>query len=116
MRLRYPPGVSSTADLDLRFAGSSTSSRLTGDVTVTRIGITPGFDFGASLERTVQSAGLPQTDPLLNSIKLDVHVSTTPDLLASRFYLDGSISSKGKPISMARSTRSNAATSRSPVR
>ena len=109
MRLRYPPGVSSTADLDLRFAGSSTSSRLTGDVTVTRIGITPGFDFGASLERTVQSAGLPQTDPLLNSIKLDVHVSTTPDLQmqtsAIRLSGDADLNLRGtagKPVLLGR--------------
>jgi len=109
VRLRYPPGVSSTADLELRFAGSSTSSRLTGDVTVTRIGITPGFDFGASLERTVQSAGLPQTDPLLNSVKLDVHVSTTPDLqmqtAAIRLSGDADLNLRGtagKPVLLGR--------------
>jgi translocation and assembly module TamB len=80
VRLRYPPGVSSTADANLRWAGSSAGSLLSGDITVTKLGVTPGFDFGAYLERTVQAASLPQTDPLLNKIHLDLHVVTAPEL------------------------------------
>jgi len=80
VRLRYPPGVSSTADANLRWAGSSAGSLLSGDITVTKLGVTPGFDFGAYLERTVQAASLPQTDPVLNKIHLDLHVVTTPEL------------------------------------
>src|SRR5262249_53581347 len=74
VRLRYPPGVSSTADADLRFSGTNDGSTLTGDVTVTKLSITPGFDFGAYLARSAQSQPLPQTNPLLNKIRLDVHV------------------------------------------
>ena len=33
VRLRYPPGISSTANMDLRFAGTSAASMLSGDVT-----------------------------------------------------------------------------------
>jgi translocation and assembly module TamB len=80
VRLRYPPGVSSTADANLRWAGSSAGSLLSGDITVTKLGVTPGFDFGAYLERTVQAASLPQTDPVLNKIHLDLHVVTAPEL------------------------------------
>jgi translocation and assembly module TamB len=80
VRLRYPPGVSSTADADLHFSGSSDASTLTGDVTVTKLSVTPGFDFGAYLARSAQSQPLPQTNPLLNKIRLDVHVVTTPEL------------------------------------
>ena len=54
MRLRYPPGVSSTANAELRWAGSATASVLSGDVTVNRLAVTPGFDFGASLSRAAQ--------------------------------------------------------------
>ncbi len=80
VRLRYPPGVSSTANMDLKFAGSSSASLLSGDITVNKLGMTPGFDFGAYLARAAQTASLPQTDPLLNRIKLDVHVVTVPEL------------------------------------
>src|SRR5581483_12173571 len=66
VRLRYPPGVSSTANAALRWNGSSSGSLLSGDITVTKVGVTPGFDFGAYLERTVQQSSLPQTDPVLN--------------------------------------------------
>lgn len=80
VRLRYPPGVSSTANMDLKFAGSSTSSLLSGDITVNKLGMTPGFDFGAYLARASQAASLPQTNPLLNRIRMDVHIVTVPEL------------------------------------
>jgi translocation and assembly module TamB len=80
VRLRYPPGVSSTADADLRFAGTPAASTLTGDITVNKLALTPGFDFGAYLERTAQTSALPQTNPLLNRIRLDVHIATAPEL------------------------------------
>jgi translocation and assembly module TamB len=80
VRLRYPPGVSSTADADLHFAGTPAASALTGDITVNKLALTPGFDFGAYLERTAQTSALPQTNPLLNRIRLDVHIATAPEL------------------------------------
>jgi translocation and assembly module TamB len=80
VRLRYPPGVSSTADADLHWLGTSSASTLSGDITVNKLAITPGFDFGAYLERTAQTTSLPQTNPLLNRIRLNVHVATTPEL------------------------------------
>lgn len=80
VRLRYPPGVSSTATASLRWNGSSSGSLLSGDVTINKLGVTPGFDFGAYLTRSIQSASLPQTDPVLNNIRLDLHVVTAPDL------------------------------------
>ncbi len=80
VRLRYPPGVSSTANEDLHFSGSSSASTLSGDITINKLAITPGFDFGAYLERSAQAANLPQTNPLLNRIRLDVHVTTAPEL------------------------------------
>src|SRR5436305_5571439 len=80
VRLRYPPGVSSTADADLHFAGTPAASALTGDFTVNKLALTPGFDFGAYLERTAQTSALPQTNPLLNRIRLDVHITTAPEL------------------------------------
>jgi translocation and assembly module TamB len=80
VRLRYPPGVSSTANADLHFVGTPGASTLSGDITVTKLAMTPGFDFAAYLQRSAQTSTLPQTNPLLNRIRLDVHITTTPEL------------------------------------
>ncbi|HXM22877.1 MAG TPA: translocation/assembly module TamB domain-containing protein [Terriglobales bacterium] len=80
VRLRYPPGVSSMANAELRWAGTPAASVLSGDVTVIKLAVTPGFDFGASLARSAQSSALPQTNSLLNRIRMDVHIVTTPEL------------------------------------
>ncbi len=42
--------------------------------------MTPGFDFGAYLQRTAQSAAISQTNPVLNRIRLDVHIVTMSEL------------------------------------
>ena len=80
VRLRYPPGVSSMANAQLRWAGTSAASVLSGDITITRLAVTPGFDFGANLMGSSENAALPQTNPLLNRIRMDVHIVTTPEL------------------------------------
>ena len=80
VRLRYPPGISSVTNAQLRWAGSSAGSTLSGDMTITKLGVTPGFDFASYLQRSAQGSVLPQTDPVLNRIRMDVHVVTTPEL------------------------------------
>ena len=80
VRLRYPPGVSSTANADVRLTGSTNSALLTGDVVVTKLAVTPGFDFGAYIEKSKQAVVLTHADNLQSRLKLDVHVLTTPEL------------------------------------
>jgi translocation and assembly module TamB len=80
VRLRYPPGVSSTANANLRLSGTSNFALLSGDVQVTKLAVTPGFDFGSYLERSKQSGVLTTSDGLQSHVKLDVHVMTTPEL------------------------------------
>jgi len=80
VRLRYPPGISSTANADLRLAGNLSAATLSGDLTVTKLAMTPGFDFGLYLARSKQSVILPQTNTYLNRVRLDVHLTTTPEL------------------------------------
>jgi translocation and assembly module TamB len=80
VRLRYPPGVSSTADAELHWNGSARDSVLSGDITVIKVGVTPGFDFATYLQRSAQTSSLPQTNPTLNRIRLDLHVLTAPEL------------------------------------
>lgn len=80
MRLRYPPGVSSVADADLRFSGSLTSSLLSGTITVTRFGLSPQFDFAQYLSPRSQTAMMTPPDSALNRIHFDVRVVTSPEL------------------------------------
>ena len=80
VRLRYPPGVSSTANADLRLTGTTNSALLSGDVLVTKLAVTPGFDFAAYIEKSKQAVVLTQSDSLPSRLKLDVHVVTTPEL------------------------------------
>ena len=80
VRLRYPPGVSSTADGELHWVGSRAASTITGNVLVNKLAVTPGFDFGSYLQKTRQTAAItPATSPLYN-VKLDVSVQTAPEL------------------------------------
>jgi translocation and assembly module TamB len=80
VRLRYPPGVSSTATAELHWVGTPSASTVSGDVLVNKLAVTPGFDFGSYLERSRQSAGItPANSPLYN-VKLDVAVRTAPEL------------------------------------
>ena len=80
MRLRYPPGISSTTNADVRFTGTNASSTLSGELTVMKLAMTPGFDFGSYLERAKLSSPGPQASSPLNRIKLDLRVTTTPEL------------------------------------
>ena len=80
VRLRYPPGVSSTATAELHWIGNRSSSTVSGDALVTKLAVTPGFDFGSYLERTRQSAAITAANSPLYNVKLDVAVRTAPEL------------------------------------
>jgi translocation and assembly module TamB len=78
VRLRYPPGVSSTADAELHWVGSRSSSTVSGEISVNKIAVTPGFDFSAYLGRRFSTVAATNS-PLYN-VKLDIHVQTAPEL------------------------------------
>jgi translocation and assembly module TamB len=80
VRLRYPPGVSSTADAELHWIGSRSASTLSGDISINKMAVTPGFDFSAYLDRSRQFSGITPANSPLNSVKLDIHVVTAPEL------------------------------------
>jgi translocation and assembly module TamB len=83
VRLRYPPGMSSTANADLRFYGNASGATLAGDLVVTRFGLSQGFDFGTYVTRNQASSTLPQPGSILNKVRFDVHLTTTPELRMS---------------------------------
>lgn len=80
VRLRYPPGVSSSADATLRYTGSEKNAQLTGDIVVTRFGINRRFDFATYLEVTKKSPVLSTRNPYLDNLRLDIHITSTPEL------------------------------------
>ncbi|MGO9124012.1 MAG: translocation/assembly module TamB domain-containing protein [Terriglobales bacterium] len=109
VRLRYPPGISSVTTDELRWSGTSAASTLSGDMTVTKLGVTPGFDFASYLRRSAQGSVLPQTNPLLGRIRMDVHIVTTPELemqtAVARLSGDADLRLRGtaaKPVLMGR--------------
>ena len=80
VRLRYPPGVSSTANAELHWVGTGSSSTVSGDILVTKLAVTPGFDFSSYLERSRQVTAVTTANSPLYNVKLDIHVQTAPEL------------------------------------
>ncbi|MGZ4858092.1 MAG: translocation/assembly module TamB domain-containing protein [Candidatus Angelobacter sp.] len=80
IRLRYPPGVSSSADATLRYTGSAKSSLLSGDVLITRFGMNPHFDFANYLAQSKKAPMISTLNPFLDNMRLDLHMTSTPEL------------------------------------
>jgi len=80
IRIRYPEGVSSQATADLRLVGGVSTSVLSGDVTVTRFALTPQFDLASYVQRAKQPPGPPNPNSIIDNVRLDVHVVSTPEL------------------------------------
>jgi translocation and assembly module TamB len=80
VRLRYPPGVSSTANAELHWVGTRSASTVSGDISINKIAVTPGFDFSTYLERSRQFSTVTAANSPLNNVKLDIHVVTAPEL------------------------------------
>jgi translocation and assembly module TamB len=80
IRIRYPEGVSSQATADLRLVGGVSTSVLSGDVTVTRFALTPQFDLASYVQRAKQPPSPPNPNSIIDNVRLDVHVVSTPEL------------------------------------
>lgn len=80
IRIRYPEGVSSQATADLRLVGTTQNSVLSGDVTITKFGLTPQFDLATYVQRAKQTPAPPNPNSLVDNIRLDVHIVSTPEL------------------------------------
>ncbi|HLK52197.1 MAG TPA: translocation/assembly module TamB domain-containing protein, partial [Candidatus Angelobacter sp.] len=80
IRLRYPPGVSSSADATLRYTGSAKSSQLSGDILVNRFGMNPNFDFANYLAQSKKAPMIATLNPFLDNLRLDLHITSAPDL------------------------------------
>jgi translocation and assembly module TamB len=80
VRLRYPPGVSAMADATLRLSGTAQTSLLSGDLTLTRFGLNPQFDFASYVASSSQPVDVSNAASPLNNVRVDIHVTSTPGL------------------------------------
>lgn len=81
VRIRYPQGVTSTADADLRYQGTRASMLLSGRVTLTGFAVNQNLDF-ASLATTA-GGGVslpPNPSSPANRVRLDVRIASAPSL------------------------------------
>ncbi len=84
VRVRYPAGISTVFDSRLHLQGTAESILVSGGVLVTRFAINPGLDASS-----LSSNGIsPPPDPTAfgNKIRLDVHVTSAPQLDINNSY------------------------------
>jgi translocation and assembly module TamB len=80
VRVRYPEGVSTTANASLSLTGSSTRSLLSGTVTILRSGFTTKLDLAGLVGKSSQPIPAPSTqNALLRGMQFDVRVNTSDD-------------------------------------
>ncbi len=79
-RIRYPKGITSTANVHLHLNGSPDALLLRGNIMLTRFAASQDVDL-AALAATAQSMNAP-IDPSswLNRVHLDIHLTSTPEL------------------------------------
>jgi translocation and assembly module TamB len=80
VRIRYPEGVSTTANANLSLTGSTAKSLLSGVVTIVRAGFNPQTDVGGLLAASNPIATPTAPNEFLRNMHLDVRVETVPNL------------------------------------
>jgi translocation and assembly module TamB len=81
VRVRYPEGVSTVADADLRLTGGLERSTLAGTITVRRTGFNPQTDFSSVIATSAEPVKTPAARTgVLGGITFDVQVETAPDI------------------------------------
>ncbi len=86
VRIRYPEGVSSLADANLRLQGTQSSLLLSGNILITRFTMSPDLDFAALAAQAnkVQPVAAPNAPS--NHVRLDVHILSSPQLNFQNAY------------------------------
>ena len=81
VRVRYPPGVSTTSDASITLTGTPARSEASGTVTVRRVAINPKSDasniLAAAAQPTKTAAG---NAGFLGNMNLDIQIETAPDV------------------------------------
>ena len=81
VRVRYPEGVSTIADGQLRLVGNTDRSVLSGAITVQRLAFNPRTDLGSLLSSTANRPQTPATPTgFLGGLSFDMEIQTAPDI------------------------------------
>ncbi|MFP5277457.1 MAG: translocation/assembly module TamB domain-containing protein [Acidobacteriota bacterium] len=81
VRIRYPEGISSLADADLRLQGPANNLLLSGNVLITRFATSPDLDLAslaAQASAKTQTVVMPNTPS--SRLRLDIHLTSSPQL------------------------------------
>ena len=80
VRIRYPSGVSSMADANLRLQGTQKNLVLSGGVMITRFAVNPNLDISGLTSSVAKVA--PPIDPNApsNHVRLDIHITSATSL------------------------------------
>ena len=80
VRIRYPEGITSTANASLRFQGTRASMVLSGNVLLTGFSVSPTLDV-ASLATSTSGISLPpDPESPSNRVRLDIRITSAPSL------------------------------------
>ncbi len=86
IRIRYPQGVSSAADINLQLQGPQTNLLLSGNVMITRFILSPEIDFAALMAQSRKAQPIAPANAPSNHIRLDVHIQSSPQLNFQNAY------------------------------
>ncbi len=107
VRVRYPEGVSTVADADLRLTGTNARSTLTGTVTVLRTGFNPQSDFSSIIAKSAEPVRTPSARTgFLGGLNFDVQITTDPDIevqssLTQDIQVEAHLNLRGTPSNPA---------------
>ncbi len=80
VRVRYPEDVSTTTNAQLSLYGTSTTSTLSGSITLTRAAISAHADLGKMLAASSRPSPAPETNDYLDGVRFDLRVQSAPNL------------------------------------
>jgi len=83
VRVRYAGSISLTSSAKLRLSGTSTSSLLSGTITVSRVVFNPNTDVGNILAAVGGANGASSENDFLTGLRLDVVIESAPNLQLS---------------------------------
>jgi translocation and assembly module TamB len=86
IRIRYPQGVSSQADATLHLQGVQNNLLLSGNVLITRFTMNSDLDIAALVAQTNAVKTITPPDAPSNHVRLDVHVTSSPQLNFQNAY------------------------------
>ncbi len=103
VRVRYPEGISTTANATLNLTGTANRSLLAGTVRVARSSISTGVDMSSLLAQSSQAVVAPViSNELLRGMQFDVRVETVPNArlettLTRDIQIEASLRLRGSP-------------------